>query len=87
MKKSPIEKDRDADLILMRKELLKIISPARDKPDSPAKEIVNAAKLLARMHSALQVDKTVQKDPEKEKKERELTETEKKVVDDALRNF
>ena len=59
-KLSPIEEYKGADLILGRKELLKIIN----KDSATGQDIKNkieAIKLLARMHKALQVDKTIVK--------------------------
>jgi hypothetical protein len=57
-KLSPIEKHKTADLILGREELLKLIEA--DAPNATAQKVkVEAIKLLARMHKALQVDKVV----------------------------
>ena len=59
-KLSPIEKHKEKDLILGRDELLKIINS--DSPNATAvKNKIEAIKLLARMHKALQVDKTIVK--------------------------
>jgi len=59
-KKSPIEQHKKQDLILGREELLKIINdPATTS--TAIKNKIEAIKLLARMHKALQVDKIVAK--------------------------
>lgn len=59
-KKSPIETHKEKDLILGRDELLKIINA--NAPNATAvKNKIEAIKLLARMHKALQVDKIIAK--------------------------
>ena len=63
MADSPIADERDNDLVEMREFLWSII---RD-PDTPKKDGIEASKLLARMHHALQVDRSVAKASEKDK--------------------
>jgi hypothetical protein len=57
-KKSPIAEHKEDDLTLGRDELLKIINGDSDNATA-VKNKIEAIKLLARMHKALQVDKTV----------------------------
>jgi hypothetical protein len=57
-KKSPIEEYKEDDLTLGRDELLKIIEGDSDNATA-VKNKIEAIKLLARMHKALQVDKTI----------------------------
>jgi hypothetical protein len=57
-KKSPIAEHKEDDLTLGRDELLKIINGTADNATA-VKNKIEAIKLLARMHKALQVDKTV----------------------------
>ena len=76
----PIEQHREKDMRLVRKKLLEIIN----KSPTP-KDVTDASKLLARMHKALQPDKTIEKvSPEEKKKEQELTDRDKKIVDEVL---
>jgi len=60
---SPITEQREEDLIEMREYLWAII---RDK-DTPKKDGIEASKLLARMHHALQADRAVAKPDPKDK--------------------
>jgi len=77
----PIGNHKEKDLRLVRIKLLEII----ENPISKAKDITDASKLLARMHKALQPDKTIEKvSPEEKKKEQELTDTDKDVIKEAL---
>ena len=55
-KKSPIEDKKEKDIILLRKTLLSIIKSGDGKTK---KDVIEAAKLLARMHHALQIDKSI----------------------------
>jgi hypothetical protein len=57
VKKTPIDTHKDSDIKLMRTTMLKII---KDE-DVTKKDRIEAAKLLARMHHALQVDRTTVK--------------------------
>jgi hypothetical protein len=57
-KTSPIDVHKEDDLILGRTELLKIINANSDNATA-VKNKIEAIKLLARMHKALQVDKQV----------------------------
>ena len=63
MAESPIADDRDNDIILMRKHLLVMI---KDE-EIPKKDRIEASKLLARMHHALQVDRSVAKPADTDK--------------------
>lgn len=77
----PIDHHKERDLRLVRIKLLEIIN----SDDSKAKDITDASKLLARMHKALAPDKIIEKvSPEEKKKEQELTDTDKKVIKEAL---
>ena len=77
----PIDHHKEQDLRLVRTKLLEIIKDSNSK----AKDVTDASKLLARMHKALQPDKTIEKvSPEGKKREQELTDADKKVIDDAL---
>ena len=78
---SPIEEHKQADLTLMRTKLLEII----EGTDSKAKDIVDASKLLARMHKALSPEKITERTPQ-EKKAPELSPTEKTEVDNLLKD-
>ena len=53
----PIGNHKEKDLRLVRIKLLEIIN----SDDSKAKDITDASKLLARMHKALQPDKTIER--------------------------
>ena len=55
-KKSPIEDKKEKDIILLRKTLLSII---RSTDGKTKKDVIEASKLLARMHHALAPDKSV----------------------------
>ena len=57
MKKSPIENHKEKDVQLLRKVMLGIIND----DEATKKDRTEAAKLLARMHHALQVDRTTVK--------------------------
>ena len=57
-KPNPIEQHKEKDLILGRSELLRIVNAVADSAQA-VKNKIEAIKLLARMHKALQVDKTV----------------------------
>ena len=57
MKKSPIENHKEKDVQLLRTTMLSIINDE----DATKKDRTEAAKLLARMHHALQVDRTTVK--------------------------
>ena len=57
-KPSPIEEHKTADLILGRDKLLTIIKGDATNA-TMVKNIIEAVKLLARMHKALQVDKII----------------------------
>lgn len=59
-KPSPIEEHKVADLILGRQELIDVIN-AESTNATMVKCKIEAIKLLARMHHALQVDKVVAK--------------------------
>ena len=77
----PIENHKDRDMRLVRKKLLEIIESDNPK----AKDVTDASKLLARMHKALQPDKTIEKiSPEEKKKEQELTDQDKANIKEAL---
>ena len=77
----PIDHHKEKDLRLVREKLLEIIKDS----DSKAKDVTDASKLLARMHKALQPDKTIEKvSPEEKKREQELTDTDKDVIKEAL---
>lgn len=87
-KQSPIESHRDKDLKLIREKLLTIINGDIDNA-TMAKTVVEAGKLLSRMHHALQVDKTVQKISEKESKafkESPLTPSETANLDELIKS-
>ena len=71
-KTSPIETHKKDDLILLREKLLEIIEGEKSK----AKDIVNASKLLARMHKALSPEKITEKTPQENKKAIELSTSE-----------
>ena len=57
-KKTPIIDHKDEDVKLIRLMLLKIINDE----EVPKKDRTEAAKLLARLHHALQIDRSVTKD-------------------------
>lgn len=76
----PISNHKEKDLRLVRTKLLEII----EDPDSKAKDITDASKLLARMHKALQPEKITTKAPEEERREHELTDADKDVLRKAL---
>lgn len=90
----PIDHHKEKDLRLIREKLLNTIKSEYKcetckgtfKFKNPAaKDITDASKLLARMHKALAPDKTIEKiSPEEKKKEQELTDTDKKVIKEAL---
>ncbi len=71
-KTSPIETHKKDDLILLREKLLEIIEGEKSK----AKDIVDASKLLARMHKALSPEKITEKTPQENKKAVELSTSE-----------
>ena len=74
----PIDHHKEKDLRLIREEMLKTIK----SETATAKDKTDASKLLARMHKALQPDKIIDKTSLEEKKaQQELTDAEKKVVD------
>lgn len=79
---SPIEEHKQDDLIKVRDKLIEII----DGEKSTAKDIVDASKLLARMHKALAPDKVTERTPQEKKKKEELSSTEKAEVDDLLKD-
>ncbi len=79
-KTSPIETHKKDDLILLREKLLEIIEGEKSK----AKDIVNASKLLARMHKALSPEKITEKTPQEKKKAIELSPAEKARVEEIL---
>jgi len=54
-KKTPISEHKDKDVKLLRKTLLAFI----EDQDLPKKDRTEACKLLARLHHALQVDRTI----------------------------
>ena len=77
----PIGNHKDKDMRLVRKKLLEIIEDV----DSKAKDVTDASKLLARMHKALAPEKITTKVSDEERKsQKELTDADKKVIDDAL---
>ena len=77
----PIGNHKEKDLRLIREEMLKTIK----SDTATAKDKTDASKLLARMHKALQPDKTIEKvSPEEKKREQELTDADKKVIKEAL---
>ena len=76
----PIDHHKEKDLKLIREKLLKIIKD----DDSKAKDVTDASKLLARVHKALLPEKVEKVSPEEKKREQELTDADKKVIDDAL---
>ncbi len=77
----PIGKHKESDLRLIRTKLKAII----ENVDSKAKDVTDAAKLLARMHKALQPDKTIEKvSAEEKKQEQELTDQDKDTIKEAL---
>ena len=63
MKKSPISEHKEKDAKLMRLTLLEII-----EGDAGHKDKTEAIKALARMHSLLQADRTIEKPKEKDDK-------------------
>ena len=78
-----ISKHREQDLKKVRRKLLSII----DNPDSQAKNVVDASKLLARMHHSLQPDKVTSKLPPEEKREpKQLTKKELQEVQDFIQS-
>ena len=79
-KTSPIETHKKDDLILLREKLLEIIEGEKSK----AKDIVDASKLLARMHKALSPEKITEKTPQEKKKAIELSPAEKARVEEIL---
>ncbi len=77
----PIGNHKDRDMRLVRKKLLEIIEDV----DSKAKDVTDASKLLARMHKALAPEKiTTKVSDEDRRSQEELTDADKKVIDDAL---
>ena len=66
-KPSPIDQHKDKDLKLIREKLLKVIE-SEPATATEVKALVEAGKLLARMHHALQIDKAVQKISENKNK-------------------
>ena len=66
-KTSPISSHKDADLKLIREKLLNIIN-SDPTTATEVKAVVEAGKLLSRMHHALQIDKTIQKISESKNK-------------------
>ena len=78
----PIGNHKEKDLRLIREEMLKTIK----SDTATAKDKTDASKLLARMHKALQPDKTIEK-PSEEKKQQELSDADKKVIEKALAGF
>ena len=77
----PIDHHKEKDLRLIRKKLLETI----ESDTATARDITDASKLLARMHKALQPDKTIEKvSPEEKKAQQELTEKDKEVIERAL---
>ena len=56
-RKSPIENEREKDIRLLRDVQLEIIND----PEVSKKDKIEASKLLARLHHALQVDRTIAK--------------------------
>ena len=76
----PIENYKEKDLRLIREKLLNIIKDDNSK----AKDVTDASKLLARVHKALLPEKIEKVSPEEKKSQEELTDTDKKVLRDAL---
>jgi hypothetical protein len=75
-----LNKHREKDLKLIRSKLLAVLETDPQNA-TEVKAVVEAGKLLARMHHALQVDKTVQKIKEGEGKKKDTPLTKEQVAD------
>ena len=87
-KKNPVEEHKDKDAKLLRKTYLSIIENGTQDGKvfgSPQeiKNVIEAAKNLARMHHLLQPDKVTQKET-KEQEETPFTEAQTKEIDGRL---
>ncbi len=82
----PIKNHSEKDARFLRKLFLDVANDASLSGNATGRKVqVEAGKNLARLQHLLQVDKAVEKISPEEKKERdELTDADKKVIDDAL---
>ena len=88
-KKNPVEEHKDKDAKLLRQTYLSIIKAGSDEDGNvhgttqEVKNVIEAAKNLARMHHLLQPDKVTQKET-KEQEETPFTEAQTKEIDGRL---
>ena len=82
----PIDHHKERDARFLRNLFLEVANDASLSSTATGRKVqVEAGKNLARLQHLLQVDKGVEKASlEEKKKEQELTDADKKVIDDAL---